>query len=83
MQTNLDQTVLTQLQARRGDWQGISKRAKVSYSWLSKFANGHIPNPGYATLTRLHTELNTLPNAAQVPAEPARAAIESVAGQGA
>lgn len=32
----------------------VAEKAKVSYSWLSKFFNGHIDNPGYATLTRLH-----------------------------
>lgn len=41
------------LQARRGDWPAISYGAKVSYSWLSKFVNGHIPNPGVATLQKL------------------------------
>ena len=32
----------------------VAEKARVSYSWLSKFFNGHIDNPGYATLTRLH-----------------------------
>ena len=26
----------------------------MSYSWLSKFANGHIPNPGLVTLRELY-----------------------------
>lgn len=58
MSKNLDQTVLRLLDARRGDWQALAAKAGVSYSWLSKFANGHIPNPGFATLTKLHNELS-------------------------
>lgn len=53
MTNNLDQEVLTMLEARRGDWAAVSTAAGVSYSWLSKFANGHIQNPGYSTLKRL------------------------------
>ena len=54
MSKNLDQIVLQLLNARRGDWQAVSDASGVSYSWLSKFLNGHIDNPGYATLTKLH-----------------------------
>lgn len=57
MSTNLDQLVLGLLEARRGDWQAVAEASGVSYSWLSKFANGHIPNPGFATLTKLHENL--------------------------
>ena len=57
MSTNLDQIVLALLEARRGDWQAVSKESGVSYSWLSKFANGLISNPGFVTLTKLHDEL--------------------------
>ena len=55
---NFDQIVLDGLEARRGQWQDIAKESGVSYSWLSKFANGHIPNPGYATLCKLHVALD-------------------------
>lgn len=55
---NFDQIVLEGLEARRGEWQDIAKESGVSYSWLSKFANGHIPNPGYATLCKLHEVLD-------------------------
>ncbi len=57
MSTDLDQQLRAALQARRGDWQEIAKSADVSYSWLSKFVNGHIPNPGYETLKKLHAAL--------------------------
>lgn len=59
MQINLDRDVLTKLEARRGDWQSIARTSGVSYSWLSKFANGHIGNPGYSTLKKLMEALNT------------------------
>jgi transcriptional regulator with XRE-family HTH domain len=57
MSTNLDQQVLSLLNARKGDWQAVATASGVSYSWLSKFANGHIANPGFATLTKLHEAL--------------------------
>lgn len=59
MEKTLDSEVRTMLESRRGDWQAISTGAQVSHSWLSKFVNGHIPNPGYATLKRLHEYLTT------------------------
>ena len=75
MEQNLDQLVLAQLQAGRGDWRDVAARAQVSYSWLSKFANGHIKNPGYATLKRLHLTLNQAPALAKT----AQPATENVA----
>lgn len=54
MSTNLDAQLRAALESRRGDWQAIADQSGVSYSWLSKFANGHIPNPGYETLKKLH-----------------------------
>ncbi|WP_421885183.1 hypothetical protein [Methylibium sp.] len=54
MDTALDEHVRAALTARKGDWPRIAERAEVSHSWLSKFVNGHISNPGYATLKRLH-----------------------------
>jgi len=53
MNTPLDQAVRISLLARRGDWGEIAASARVSHSWMSKFVNGRIPNPGYATLRRL------------------------------
>lgn len=54
MPANLDTQVRTLLEQRRGDWLTLAKAAEVSHSWISKFVNGRIPNPGYATLVRLH-----------------------------
>ena len=58
MNLNLDQSVLQMLDARRGDWQAVAEQSGVSYSWLSKFANGHIANPGFATLVKLANALD-------------------------
>ncbi|MEV9328332.1 hypothetical protein AB0156_28000, partial [Klebsiella pneumoniae] len=58
------------LQKRRGDWKRIADESGVSYSWISKFVNEHIPNPGFATLTDLHRYLT----ADRPTAEPAKAA---------
>jgi transcriptional regulator with XRE-family HTH domain len=57
MNTNLDQEVLALLNARKGEWQAVAAASGVSYSWLSKFANGHIDNPGFQTLTKLRDSL--------------------------
>lgn len=43
--------------SRKGDWQEIARDADISYSWLSKFFNGHIDNPGYMTLRKIHARL--------------------------
>jgi len=58
MSTPLDTEIREALEARKGDWAAISAGANVSYSWLSKFVNGHIENPGYATLVKLRDYLN-------------------------
>ena len=57
-ETNLDSKLRRELEKRRGDWPSIADGSNVSYSWLSKFVNGHIPNPGYTTLKGLHEYLN-------------------------
>lgn len=52
--SDLDQLVLGLLRARYGDWKRIADESGVvSYSWISKFANGHIPNAGVSTLKTL------------------------------
>ena len=57
MTHQLDSEVRALLDARRGDWKAIADGSGVSYSWLSKFFNEHIDNPGYGTLTKLHAYL--------------------------
>ena len=57
MSTSLDAEVLAALQSRRGDWQAVAEGSGVSFSWLSKFANGPIKNPGFSTLMKLRDHL--------------------------
>jgi transcriptional regulator with XRE-family HTH domain len=57
MSKNFDTSIKAQLVLRRGEWLEIAKQAGVSHSWISKFVNGHIPNPGYATLLKLSEAL--------------------------
>lgn len=57
MNTQLDAEVKQLLDARKGDWKRIAETYNVSYSWISKFMNGHIPNPGYAKLRDLRDAL--------------------------
>lgn len=49
--------IRSDLVAQRGKWRDIAARAKVSTSWLSKFANGHIVSPRVATATRVQAAL--------------------------
>lgn len=69
MSTSLDSDVRAALIARKGDWQAIAQGSEVSYSWLSKFVNGHIDNPGFGTLTKLHEYLKTQAAPEQAKAE--------------
>lgn len=57
MDTTLDTQVRAELVRQKGDWQVIADESGVSYSWLSKFVNGHIDNPGFGTLKKLHEYL--------------------------
>ena len=58
MKVDLDTRVKALLEKRKGDWRSIADESNVSYSWLSKFVNGYIPNPGYTTLKGLHEYLS-------------------------
>jgi transcriptional regulator with XRE-family HTH domain len=53
MNTSFDAEIRAQLAARRGDWAEVSKVSGVSHSWISKFVNNRIPNPGLRTLEKL------------------------------
>jgi transcriptional regulator with XRE-family HTH domain len=69
MSTDLDVEVKRLLEANRGEWPRVCIRAQVSHSWVSKFVRGEIPNPGFATLKRLHAALTTVGGeSAAVPA---------------
>lgn len=68
MSQHLDTQVKALLIRRRGEWAEIAAGSQVSYSWLSKFANGHIPNPGFATLRKLYDYLKPARKAAKAEA---------------
>lgn len=57
MSKNLDESVRSGLVSRKGDWLTIATAAGVSHSWISKFVNGHIKNPGYLKLLRLQEHM--------------------------
>jgi transcriptional regulator with XRE-family HTH domain len=75
MEEELDVRVKGLLAARKGDWLVVAEKSGISYSWLSKFFNGHIDNPGYATLKKLLAYLEDGVESAPEPtaSEPARA----------
>lgn len=58
MSIKLDEAIRVRLAAKKGDWSGIALRAGVSHSWMSKFVNGHIHNPGIRTLEKLDAALD-------------------------
>ncbi|HNU11737.1 MAG TPA: hypothetical protein PKJ45_10325 [Rubrivivax sp.] len=58
MSEALDIEVRELLIKRRGDWKLIADQSGISYSWISKFVNGHIPNPGFTTLRDLFRYLS-------------------------
>jgi transcriptional regulator with XRE-family HTH domain len=57
MDNPLDIEVRQALVQRRGQWPRIAEECGVSHSWISQFVRDKIPNPGFATLTKLHAYL--------------------------
>lgn len=53
MHTPLLQSVLEELQARKGQWPALARQAGVDYSWLTKLAQGRIRDPGVVKIQRL------------------------------
>jgi len=49
---------IAELQRRKGDWEAIADDSGVSYSWLCKFAQDKIKNPGVRTLHGLEVALS-------------------------
>lgn len=68
MDKPLDIAVREMLDANRGDWGRIAEASGISHSWISQFVRDKIPNPGFATLTRLHTHLRSIDGARSAPA---------------
>lgn len=66
----MEQTLLTyvrnELSARKGDWPAIAKAIRPDswesyYSWLTKFANGQIPDPGVNKIQELANHFGGYP----------------------
>ena len=53
----LDKTVRVALEKARGTWVSVASKSGVSYSWISKFMNGRIQNPGHETLMAIKKAL--------------------------
>ena len=70
MSTTFDIDVRAALERRRGDWKRIAKDSGVSYSWLSKFANHKIANPGFDTLKAVHAVTTAAASPAAATAAP-------------
>lgn len=68
MSTKFTDQIKAALLARRGCWREVADKSGVSYSWISKFMNGHIPNPGTRTLTRLQDGIRGVKPAPKEPA---------------
>lgn len=49
---------IKELQRLKGDWKAIADASGVTYSWLCKFAQDKIPNPGVLTLHKLELALS-------------------------
>lgn len=56
------------LHARRGDWPAICAETKLSYWWVTKFAQGRIGEPGLSKIERLQAYMAAHP----LPAAPLR-----------
>lgn len=53
MDISLTSQVIRRLQAVKGSWRAVAEDTGVSYSWLCKFAQGHISNPGARRIERI------------------------------
>lgn len=45
--------VISELQARKGQWPAICKATGIDYSWMSKLAREEIPEPGIKKVQKL------------------------------
>ena len=52
MDTTIEQ-IKAALDSRRGTWRQVCEDTGLDYSWLTKFAQGQIKNPGYRKIQTL------------------------------
>jgi hypothetical protein len=83
MQTSLVEETRTRLLKFHGRYPEIGRMASLSYSWLTKFAQGRALNPTMRNLEPLQRALDTLERAAQEPTDPAPPVRRTPAAQGA
>lgn len=55
------QSLRAELQRRRGDWPALCQATGLSYSWLTKFAQGRIREPGLSKIERLREYVEARP----------------------
>lgn len=60
MKPDLYQFSITRLQKLQGRWPEIADAVGVSYSWLTKFAAGRVPNAAYRRVAALADYLKKL-----------------------
>lgn len=54
-------TIRNELVARKGDWPTVCRQTKLSYWWVTKFAQGRIENPGVRKLETLQAHFQAFP----------------------
>lgn len=67
----LKSAVMSRVVAHRGEFRALAEEADVSLSWLSKFANGKIPNPTFESLRKVSAALD-----ARESEQPARRSLQ-------
>lgn len=50
---NSIESIRERLNACKGTWPKVCEDTGLDYSWLTKFAQGKIPNPGYTKVSVL------------------------------
>jgi hypothetical protein len=58
---SLISTVRIELQERKGEWPRIASETSNSYSWMCKFAQGKMTNPGVNRLEAIEKYLREHP----------------------
>lgn len=62
-----------ELNARKGDWPAICRELDLSYWWVTKFAQGRIPEAGVTKVEKLHDYFAAHPRT-EHPGQPSGAA---------
>ncbi len=57
MSTNHIDQVKASLESTKGEWPSVCRDTGIGYSWLTKFAQGKIPKPGYKQIETLRVYL--------------------------